>query len=153
MADGNWLPFEEAPHTADLALIARGRDLRELILNACNGAISLIVDVADLTPSRWAPIAARGPDPERVLLGMVKQVLYRWEVEGGLPVCVQVESAPEAERLASPDSPGEARGRLGLADPDDLGDRVKAVPKAATYHDLAIRRAGNLLEVTIILDL
>jgi SHS2 domain-containing protein len=153
MAQMDWLPFEEAPHTADLALIARGRDLRELILNACNGAISLVVDVADLAPSRWVAIAARGPDPERILLGMVKQVLYRWEVERGLPVCVQVTSAPDAAWTVSPDSPAEARGRLGLADPEDLEDRVKAVPKAATYHDLAIRRAGELLEVTIILDL
>ncbi len=153
MADGDWLPFEESPHTADLALIARGRDLRELIQNACNGAIGLVVDAGGLAPHRWVPITASGPDRERVLLGMVKQVLYRWEMEGGLPVCVEVESALEPEWFTSPDSPAEARGRLGLAYPDDLEDRIKAVPKAATYHDLAIRPVGRLLEVTIVLDI
>ena len=39
-----YVPFEEAEHTADLALVARGRDLRELVLNACRGTIALIGD-------------------------------------------------------------------------------------------------------------
>jgi SHS2 domain-containing protein len=153
MPPPSWQPFEETPHTADLALIARGRSLRELILNACRGTIELTIDTAGLAPEEWIPIAATGADPERLLLGMVKQILYEWETQGGLPVAVAIDAAPDDAWLESPASPAEARGRLGLAHPADLDDRVRAVPKAATYHNLAVRRVADHLEVTLVLDL
>jgi SHS2 domain-containing protein len=153
MDDATFVPFEEQPHTADLALVARGRDFRELLLNACRGVLWALVDSTGLALDEWVLIRSLGSEPERVLLGLVKQILVQWELREGLPVAVEVESAPDDSWFAAPSVPAEAHARLGFAFPPRGEERVKAVPKAATYHDLAIRRVGELLEVTIVLDL
>jgi len=144
-------PFEEVDHTADLALIARGKDLPELILNACRGVVHLISDTDGLTPDAWVEISASGDEPERVLVRFVRQLLLEWEISGGLPVAVELapshdNGAPAASRAVS--------GRVGFAHPhdDDIDRRIKGIPKAATYHDLAIVQVGDHLEVTLILD-
>lgn len=140
----DWEPFEELEHTADLALRVRGRDLRELVTNACRGVIHLIGDTTGEAPTNWVPVSASGPDEERLLLRFVKELLYVWDLHGGLPVAVEVELAEE---------PGSLTGRIGFAHPDDLEDRLKTPPKAATYHGLSIDRIGDHLETTIVLDI
>ncbi|MBM3498793.1 MAG: archease [Armatimonadetes bacterium] len=139
-----FVPFAEAEHTADLALVARGRDLAELALNACRGAIALIGDTRGLTAEVWVRIEAQAPEPERLLVRLVTELLVAWELQGGLPVAVELEPAPEAPETLS--------GRVGFAHPDDLEERITGLPKAATYHDLRIRPEGDLLTVTLVLD-
>ncbi|HJN15763.1 MAG TPA: archease [Armatimonadota bacterium] len=137
-------PFEEVDHTADLALLARGKDLPELILNACRGVIHLISDTDGLAPDVWVEISASSDEPERVLVRFVKQLLLEWEINEGLPVAVELSS-----------SSGEGiTGRVGFAHPndDDIDRRIKGIPKAATYHDLATTQVGDHLEVTLVLD-
>ena len=144
MPPPDFIPFEEAEHTADLALIARGRDLPELVLNACRGALSLIGDASGLTPETWVPLTASAAEPERLLVRFVRELLLAWETHGGLPVAVEMDpAAGDATEL---------HGRVAFAYPDDLADRIQSLPKAATYHDLTIRRVGDLLETTLVLD-
>jgi SHS2 domain-containing protein len=140
----DFVPFEEAEHTADLAVIARGRDLRELVLNVCRGTLRLIGNAEGLSPEQWVSLEASAQEPERLLVRFVKELLLAWELHGGLPVAVEIEPAPEGS--------GALRGRLGLACPDDIEDRIAGLPKAATYHDLRIRRGDGILEVTLVLD-
>lgn len=144
MSESEFVPFEEAEHTADLALIARGRDLPELVLNACRGVIALIGDTGGLAAEEWVDIEAAAEEPERLLVRMVKELLAVWESRGGMPVAVELDPTPaDASRL---------RGRVGFAHPADLDERITGLPKAATYHNLHIRRKGALLEVTLVLD-
>lgn len=152
MGSGDWQPFEEIDHTADLALVARGRDLRELILNASRGVIHLIADTTELSPDEWVPIIVSAADPERLLVGFVKEILVAWELHGGVPVGVEVEVAPDDAWLNDPVEPAEVRGRMGLANPPGLDDRIKAIPKAATYHGMEVQRVGDWLEVALVLD-
>ncbi|MGQ9732761.1 MAG: archease [Candidatus Zipacnadales bacterium] len=144
MACETFMPFEEREHTADLSVTARGRNLRELILNACRGTIALIGETARLEPEEWTEVEFGAPEPERLLVGMVKQLLLEWETRGGLPVKVEVEALNEQA--------GQIRARLGFAHPPDLDDRIKHLPKAATYHNLNIYRTGDILEATLVLD-
>ena len=142
--EGAFVPFEEAEHTADLALVARGRDVRELVLNACRGTIALIGDTQGLAAEEWVDIGASAEEPERLLVRFVKELLVAWEFHGGLPVALELDEASgEASGL---------RGRVGFAHPNDLDERITGLPKAATYHDLEIRREGGVLEVTLVLD-
>jgi SHS2 domain-containing protein len=148
----DWEPFEETEHTADLALVARGRDLRELILNASRGVVHLIADATGLTPDEWVSVAVSGSDPERLLVGFIKEILVEWELHGGVPVAVEVKAAPDSAWLNQPGEGAEVRGRVGLADPSDADERIRAIPKAATYHGLQIQRVGDLLEAALVLD-
>jgi SHS2 domain-containing protein len=152
MDSSDWEPFEEREHTADLALVARGRDLRELILNASRGVLHLIADTSGVMAEKWVPITVSSRDPERLLVGFVKEVLVEWELQGGVPVGVEVQAAPHDAWLQHPAEPGLVEGRLGLASPPDLEERIKSIPKAATYHGLEIERVGELLEAALVLD-
>ena len=152
MDSSDWQPFEEREHTADLALVARGRDLRELILNASRGVLHLIADTSGVMAEEWVPITVSGRDPERLLVGFIKEILVEWELQGGVPVTVEVQAAPHDAWLQEPAEPGLVEGRLGLASPPDLEERIKSIPKAATHHGLAIERVGELLEAELVLD-
>lgn len=140
----DFVPFEEAEHTADMAITARGRDLRELALNACRGTLSLIADVEGLTAEEWAPLEAAAEEPERLLIRFLKALLLAWEMHGGLPVQVEIEESGAEDRAL--------RGRVGFAHPPDLDERIRGLPKAATYHNMEIRRVDGLLEATVVLD-
>jgi SHS2 domain-containing protein len=152
LGEAAFVPFEEWPHTADLALRARGRDLAELILNVCRGVIALIGEAEGMAPEERVEVDVEAPDPERLLVRTAKQLLYEWERAGGMPVAAEIRDAPPPGWLDNPTMPGRLRVRFGFAHPADLGDRISAIPKAATYHDLHIERAGELLEVTLVLD-
>jgi SHS2 domain-containing protein len=140
---GEFVPFEEAEHTADLALVARGRSLQELALNACRGTVALIGDARGLRPETWIDIEASAEEPERLLVRLVKELLLAWELEGGMPVAVELREGNDDRSLGA---------RVGFAHPTDFGERISGHPKAATYHDLAIRREGDLLAITLVLD-
>ena len=145
MTPTGFAPFEEVEHTADLAIVARGRDLPELVRNACRGVIHLIADTEGQAPDEWAPVSSSGADRERILVRFVKALLYEWDVRGGIPVAVEVGEL-EGDTLT---------GRIGFAHPSDgvLEEALRALPKAATYHDLAIEQVGDHLETTLVLDI
>jgi SHS2 domain-containing protein len=118
--------------------------LRELVQNACRGTLAIISETTGLVPDRWVALSAEAEEPERLLVRFVRELLVAWEECGGLPVAVEVEPGPP--------EPGRLRGRVGLAYPPDLDERLKGAPKAVTYHDLRIERVGGLLEVRLVLD-
>jgi SHS2 domain-containing protein len=65
---------------------------------------------------------------------------------------MDVEVAPDDAWLNDPEEPAEVRGRMGLVNPPNLDDRIKALPKAATYHGLEVQRVGEWLEAALVLD-
>ena len=68
-------PFEQIEHTADYAIVARGRDLRELIENAGRGMISLLVEADRLEPQRQVMFTATGDSRERLLLQCLRELI------------------------------------------------------------------------------
>ena len=60
--------FEIIDHTADYAVRARGRDLRELIESAGRGLIALTVAAQGLSPTVQRAISAHADNPEALLV-------------------------------------------------------------------------------------
>ena len=136
--------FEPVEHTADYALIARGRDLRELIENAGQGMISLLVEVALVAPTARVDYVAHGDSPEQLLLAALRELLYLEEDQGLVPVRFTVTRLAE-DSLTAQCQVGVTP--IELARPQLLG-HIKAV----TYHDLNITSTPAGLEVRIIFD-
>lgn len=134
-------PFEFVDHTADYAMRAHGRDLRELLEHAAGGLIHLTADVEGLTPTEHVDISVGGDEAEEVLVRLLKEILYLRE-DGLLPVAVEV---PEA-------GPQAAYARVGVVDVAAHLDRVQAAVKAVTYHALEITRDGDGLSVQVVFD-
>ncbi len=136
-------PFEFVEHTADIAVAAEGRDLRELCENAAKGLIHAIADVSALSPTSEHAVSVEAAEPERLLHGLLRELHYRHEVEGVLFTDVRVtrcgEGRLEATALAAPLEGNEAH--------------VEAEIKAVTYHGLEIEHTDEgTLRVQVVLD-
>ncbi len=130
-------PFEEVEHTADWAFRARGRDLRELFVNAARGMFHL----QGGTPgpeTATREVEVEGFDREALLINWLNELLYLQEQHG------------------------ETYHRFGIVELSDRRLRacvhggpqgkVNKLIKAATFHDLAIQQTAGGWEVTIVVD-
>ncbi|MCL4804641.1 MAG: archease [Anaerolineae bacterium] len=126
-------------HTADWALRLRGRDLKELFAHAAEGMAYLLAgDVASLHLEHARDVVLESHDAEELLVLWLGEMAY-WAERDGLvfPEVILYEITPV--KLV-----GTVRGGR----PPELQKHIKAV----TYHDLAIRRIGEGLEVTVVFD-
>lgn len=126
-------------HTADWALLVRGRDLAELFRHAAVGLARLLAgDLAAVPKDMQREIQLEAYDAEGLLVEWLGELAYWAEREGLVfPLIEHLEVAPD--RLT-----GRVRGGCAL----ELQKHIKAV----TYHDLAIREQDGKLEVTIVFD-
>jgi len=126
-------------HTADWALLVRGRDLAELFRHAAVGLARLLAgDLAALPRDTQREVQLEAYDTEGLLVEWLGELAYWAEREGLVfPLIEHLEVA--SDRLT-----GRVRG--GCA--PELQKHIKAV----TYHDLAIRERDGKLEVTIVFD-
>jgi SHS2 domain-containing protein len=127
--------YESLDHTADLALRVWAPDTRELIEQAAAGFIGLMVDPDTVEPEQEVAISATGQGPEELLVGWLNEILFAFDARGLAPARAKLDALTETE----------VRGRL-------YGHEVRNVFKAVTYHDLVVKRLGDLLEVSIVFD-
>ncbi|MBU0609257.1 MAG: archease [Armatimonadetes bacterium] len=134
--------YEILEHTADQAIRATGRDLRELIENAAAGMLALLYSGTAPSPRYTLELSVAADAPEMVLHHALRELLYLLEDEGLAPVIVRVTSA-DAERAAL---------RVGVIPRDQAEPLLGTVLKAVTRHGLAIEEDGGVLRITIVFD-
>lgn len=134
------LGFEEVEHTADWALRVRGRDWRELLVNAARGTSHLLYPAGEAVPNDVERhLSLDALDAESLLVAWLAELTYWAEAE--LLVFREFE--------------------LSQVTPDHLeatvrGGRVPGLHKhikAVTYHNLRITEtADGWLEATVVFD-
>ena len=128
-------------HPADYAMIARGHDFRELLENAARGFITLTADVAGLSPSDEFVAELNGETHEQVVVQVLREVLHLRE-DGYLPIKADViEAGSDCWTL-----------RVGAVALEPVADRVEAIVKAITYHDLHVVEDSGVLSARIVMD-
>lgn len=136
------LPFEVIDHTADIGIIARGKDLAALFSNAAAGMLSLLIDVDSLRQDTTREIGLEANDPETLLVQWLNELLYIIYTER-LVLC-KFDIVIEEHRLT-------ARCAGQELEPKD--HRIRREIKAATYHDLQIAQRDGGYWVKIIFDI
>ncbi len=143
---GSYPPFEQVEHTADLAILVRGRDLGEVFTNAALGMVSLLIDRSSVRRSVERQVELGAADAEELLVGWLQEILYLLESRREIHADFRVEEISTQQLRAV--CMGES------LDPDR--HQLQAEIKAATYHDLRIVEAdspwGRILQVRIVLD-
>lgn len=134
--------YETFEHTADVGLKVWGASLKELFEQAAAGFIDVMLDPRTVRPERSVSIAATGEEPEELLVGWLEEILFAFEARGFAPATAHVKSLGE----------GELRGELLGEDLDLQRHELRQPVKAVTYHDLTIKRRGDLYEVRIVFD-
>ena len=131
--------FEEVEHTADWALRVRGRDLRELLVNAARGMGHLLVsDPETVSTDVERRLELDAFDAESLLVEWLSELAYWAEAES------LVFSEFDLRRVTSHHLEAVVRG--GRA--SSLQKHIKAV----TYHNLEILEREDGLEATVVFD-
>ena len=131
-------PIEEIEHTADWAIRVRGRDLRELFVNAARGMFGLLADLEGIMPHVERHIGLQEYDTETLLVSWLSELLWLNEERDLVFVQYDIETLTLNQL--------EARVR---------GDRVPSPSKhikAVTFHDLEIMETDAGFEVTLVFD-
>jgi SHS2 domain-containing protein len=133
------MDFEEVEHAADWALRVRGRDLRELLVNAARGMSHLLVsDLVSISPRVEQRFELDAFDTESLLVEWLSELAY-WTESEMLVFCEFDLREVTSDHL-------EAVVR---------GDHVPSLNKhikAVTYHNLDIVETDDGLEVTVVFD-
>ena len=135
--------FEILDHTADIGLLIRGRDLRELFENAGKGFFHLITDMRRVR-ERLEKRIEIGQEPlERLMVDWLNELLYFHDVENLLLRTFKMESVGKGGLKAV--VKGESF-REGV-------HVVKTEIKAVTYHQIQVQKEDGLWKARVIFDL
>ena len=134
--------YEEVPHTADLAAKIYGKDLEELFANAAYAMFSMIADVEGVELAETVKIGVEAPDTESLLVVWLNELLYA-AFSKKMIFCDFKFNILEEERLVA-----EVKGQKIEKNSEKIYKEIKA----ATYHDLKIKKTGKGYEVTVVFD-
>lgn len=134
--------YEEIPHTSDIAIRVRGKDLKELFRNAAYGMFDIIADLEGLKESVSIDVELKAPSKEELLVTWLDELLYNFYTKSIIffEFDVKFISATNITAKASGRHIGENRNRL------------KKEIKAVTYHNLDIKEDSQSLTVDIVFD-
>jgi SHS2 domain-containing protein len=137
--DSNLADFEEIEHTADWALRVRGRDLRELLVNAARGmSVLLVSDLAAIPADEERRFELDAFDAESLLVEWLSELAY-W---------AESEMLVFREFDLSQVTPVHLQAIVRGGRVPGLQKTIKAV----TYHNLKIVETDNGLEATVVFD-
>lgn len=138
-----FVPFEVIDHTADVGIIAYGRNFNELLENAALGMFSLMADLETVSPKEQREITAEVPIPdnELLLLRWLKELLYLKETEMFIPCKATVTGVTDTTVT-------------GIVEGEKLNDKIVLLHyiKAVTHHLVRIEKVGELMKAQIVFD-
>ena len=116
--------YRTLPHTADLRVEAWADSRDECVAQALRGLIAGFADISDVQPARVLERLMTASSDADLLAAAADEVIYILDVEGEIPVSVQVRPAGEGIVVV-----------LALARAEVV-DITGAVPKAVSFHGL-----------------
>jgi len=127
---------------ADVGVAAWGPTLEEAFRQTALGVFALIVDAEGVEERESRELSASGETREDLLVNWINECLYLHDIEGFLPRRIQFPIFEE-RRITC---------RL-VGEPLESGrHRVGIVVKAATYHQLSVKKTTRGWEIRLILD-
>ena len=134
--------FEILDHTADVAIIAYGADMREAFANAAKAMFSLITELDDVEEVLYRDIELSAPDRENLLVAWLNELIYLFDVE---QILFKKFNIPRLNRT-------RLKARSYGQQVDGSRHKLKLGIKAATYHMLDIDEP-NGTKVQVLFDI
>ncbi len=133
--------FEVIDHTADIGIVAYGRDLKESFANAALALFSLIVDLKNVGEGSRQELEVIAGDEEGLLVAWLNELIYLFDVEYIIFKRFEILDLTQTRLRAI--CYGEKVNHLR--------HKLKGGVKAATYHMLKVDKGGDY-RVQVILD-
>ena len=135
-------PFEILEHTADVGIRAFGETLPEIFENAALALQSIALDPAGIEPRLSYALAATGEDPESLLVNWLNEVVYHLDGKRIAMARFHVQTI----------TPTTVAGQAWGEPRESKRHPTRLVVKAATYHQLRIRKDQGRWVAEVYLD-
>ena len=132
-------PYEILEHTADIGIIAYGKNPEAVFINAATGMFDIIADTRRIKPREKIEIHEKADSFDELLLQWLRELLYQYSVSGIIPKEFTINKLDSTEIKAT------ARG-------DKAAPALKAEIKAVTYHELEFRQIATGYQAKVIFD-
>lgn len=130
--------IEEIEHTADLAIRARGCDLRELFINAALGMAMLMADIDTIEAGVERQVELEEFDAETLLVAWLTELLWLNEETDAVFVHFDIHKL----------TPNRLEATVCGGPAENQWKNIKAV----TFHNLNITQTDDGYEVTVVFD-
>jgi protein archease len=135
--------FEIIDHTADVGIIAYGRDIEELFCNAALALFSLITDPESIQEKSHLNLKVSRDERDSLLVEWLNELIYFFDAKHILFNRFDIESLTQNELRATCHGEGF----------DPTKHNIKRGVKAATYHMLRLDKNNDGYKAQIILDI
>lgn len=135
--------FETLNHTADIGIIAYGKNISEVFVNAAMGLLSLIIDLKEVDLKETRHIEVTAPDREALLVNWLNELVFLSDAEGILFKDFKVVGITETSLKIQAGGEKIKRNKHHL----------KREVKAATYHRLKIEQTTEGWRAQVIFDI
>lgn len=137
------LDFSFLNHTADLGIVVRGADLKDLFQAAALSMLRVMVQAKPPQKTRRMELSVTGDDLADLMVRWLGEILYLLEGEQVLVIRVGVDSI----------SPSQLNATLETVPFDPNRHKILCEIKAVTYHQIDVIQKNNHWEATIVFDL
>jgi len=134
--------FEIVDHTADISIKAYGKSLKELYESAAFGMFNILADLEGIRPSTGIELNLEAPDREELLIEWLDELLYNFYTKQ--IIFCEFDITDLTDKTLS----ARVKGRFV----GENKNRLKTEIKAATRHDLHIKKKDDIYEVRIVFD-
>ncbi len=135
--------FEITNHTADVGIIAYGRDIEELFCNAALALFSLITEPQSIDEKSHLDLKVSSDGTDSLLVEWLNELIYSFDAKHILFNRFDIERLTENELKATCHGEGF----------DPTKHRIKRGVKAATYHTLRLDKTNEGYKAQIIFDI
>ncbi len=126
--------FEILEHTADIGIIAYGRNIKEAFASAAKGMFSLITEPEDIREVENRNIELTAADSENLLVEWLNELIYLFDTENLLFNRFDITLLSDTQLKAT--GYGEKA--------DSSRHTIEMGIKAATYHTLKIEKNDGI---------
>lgn len=130
-------------HTADIGIIAYGRDLPEVFVNAAYAMFDIITDIGRVAERDEVDLCISADDVEELLVAWLDELLYRCETEGLLFRRFVIDDMNDRSLRAT--AFGEKM--------DHTRHEIRTEIKSVTYHQLKVERTDGEWRAQVIFDI
>ena len=134
--------FEIIEHTADIGLKIYAKDLKGIFKNAAIGLLSLITDSGKVSAKKVIKVNLKEENKEELLVSWLDELIFQFSAHNFLAKQFKINKVTDNAISA------EIRGeKINLSK-----HKILTEIKAATYHELEIKRTKEGLQARVILD-
>ena len=135
--------YEIIDHTADLGIVVKGGNIKELFINAANAMTDLMVKADVREKGRKRKLIVEGDDLPDLMVRYLSEILYLFNGEHMLVRAIEIGSV-SSTRLQS---------RLSVMSLNKGNHEILREIKAVTYHQIAVEETAEGWEARVIFDI